>query len=150
MLLQAGITPGWVGPTVALSLVVIALAFVVIALGVALAARQATREMRHLSSVVDSLRADLAPALTLVQSVSGEGKRLAGLVGDETEALVHASKALREGVRERITNLAALYEVLEEEVEETALDVAVTLRTFRTGTSWFGTLRRLLRAGRRR
>ena len=41
---------------------------------------------------------------------------------------MRASRQLREGLRERLANLEAIYEVLEEEVEETALDVAVTLR----------------------
>ena len=150
MLLQAGTQAGWIGPTVAISLIVIALAFLVIAAAVALASRQAAREMRQLSAALESLRTELRPALAAVQAVSGEGSRLANLVVTETEEIVHASRTLREGLRERIANLEAVYEVLEEEVEETALDVAVTLRTFRTGTSWFSLIRRLLRGGRRR
>jgi uncharacterized protein YoxC len=149
LLLQAEIASGWVGPTMALSLVVIALAFLVIAAAAALAARQAAHEMRQLSRVIESLRAELSPALRAVEALSGEGERLAGLVSTETEEIVRASRALREGVRERITSLEAVYEVLAEEVEETALEAAVTLRTFRTGASWFGMIRRLLRLGRR-
>jgi uncharacterized protein YoxC len=132
----------------AIALVIIALAFIVIAAASALAARQAAREMRQLASVLETLRSDLAPALGAVQAVSGEGQRLAALVGGETEELVRASRQLREGVRERLANLEAIYEVLEEEVEETALDLAVTLRTFRGGAGWFGRLRWLL-GGRR-
>jgi hypothetical protein len=150
MLLQIGTDAAWVGPTVAISLVIIAVAFLVIAAAAALAARQAAREMHQLSTVIESLRAELSPALVAVQSVSGEGSRLAGLVAGETEEIVRSSRALREGLRERIANLQAVYEVLEEEVEETALEVAVTLRTLRTGSSWFSLLRRLLRRGRRR
>jgi uncharacterized protein YoxC len=150
LLLQGVAVQGWVGPTVAISLVIIALAFLVIAAASALAARQAAREMRRLAAVIESLRTEISPALALVHSVSGEGSRLAGLVVSETEEIVRASRTLREGLRERIANLEAIYEVLEEEVEETALDLAVTLRTFRTGSSWFSMLRRLLRGGRRR
>ncbi len=149
LLLQAEIASGWVGPTMAISLLVIALAFLVIAAAVALAARQAALEMRQLSRVIESFRAELSPALHAVQSLSGEGERLTALVSNETEEIVRASRALREGVRERITSLEAVYEVLAEEVEETALEAAVTLRTFRAGVSWFGMIRRLLRLGRR-
>jgi hypothetical protein len=150
LVLQPETAAGWVGPTVAVSLVIIALAFVAIALASALAAREAAREMRQLSQVMETLRSDLAPALGAVQSLSGEGKRLAAMVGDEAEELVRASRGLREGLRARVANLEAIYEVLEEEVEETALDLAVTLRSFRTGAGWFSRLRRLLGGRRRR
>ena len=150
LFLQAGVVAGWVGPTMAITLVIIAGAFLVIAAASALAARQAAREMQQLSRVIESLRTDLAPALTAVQAVSGEGQRLAGMVGNEAEELVRASRQLREGLRERLANLEAIYEVLEEEIEDTAVDVAVTLRTFRSGAGWFGRIRRLLGGGRRR
>jgi uncharacterized protein YoxC len=150
LIMQANMESGWVGATMAISLVVIALSFIAIAAALTIALGRAAREMQQLSQVVDSLRTDLAPALKAVQAVSGEGERLAALVSTEAEEVVKASKAVREGIRQRLTNLEAVYEVLAEEVEETALDAAVTLRTFRTGRSWFGILRRLLRLGRGR
>ena len=150
LFLQAGVVAGWVGPTMAISLVIIAGAFLVIAAASALAARQAAREMQQLSRVIESLRTDLAPALMAVQAVSGEGQRLAGMVGTEAEELVRASRQLREGLKDRLANLEAIYDVLEEEIEDTAVDVAVTLRTFRSGAGWFGRIRRLLGGGRRR
>lgn len=150
LLQQAAAMPGWVGPIVALSLLVIALAFVVMAAAAAMAAREAAREMRQLARAMESLRTDLTPALTAVQAVSAQGQRLAGVLGGEAEELARASRALREGLHARIANLEAIYDVLEEEIEETALDVATTLRTLRTGASWYGRLRRLLGGGRRR
>ena len=137
--LQAAAVPGWVGPAMAVSLIIIAVAVVVIAAAVGLALREAAREMKHLARVVDSLRGDLGPALGA-----------AGLIGKEAEELVQASRQLRAGVRERVANLEAIYDVLEEEVEETAIEVAVTLRGFRSGAGWFARLRRLLGGGRRR
>lgn len=134
----------------ALSLLVIALAFVIIAIAVALTARQAAQEMRQLSSVVDGLRGDLAPALRLVQSFAGQGERLVGAVSGETEEIVRASRALRTGLERRFENLQAVYDVLAEEVEETAIEAAVSLRSLRHGIGWFGLVRRLLRMGRRR
>ena len=150
LMLQAGVESGWVGATVAISLVIIALSFITIAIAMAVALGRASSEMRQLSEVVDSLRADLAPALKAVSAVSGEGERLASLVSTEAEEVVRASQALRHSIRLRLTNLEAVYDVLAEEVEETALDAAVTLRTFRTGASWFSLIRRLLRLGRGR
>jgi len=150
LLLQTGAAPAWVGPTMAIALVVIAVAFAIIATALALAFRQAASEMRQLSRAVDGLHDDLRPALVAVQLVSDEGHRLAGLIGGEAEELVRASRELRVGLRQRLARLEAVYEVLEEEVEETALDVAVTLRTFRTGAGWYARLRRWFGGGRRR
>ncbi len=150
MLLQAVPTGGWVGPTMAISLVIIALAFVVIAAATALAARQASAEVQKLSSVLDGLRTDLAPMLSAVALVSGEGHKLATMVTTEAEELVRATRRFREGLTDRVERIDAVYEVLEEEVQETALDVAVTLRTVRSGAGWFGMVRRLLGRGKRR
>ena len=150
MLFQAVATAGWVGPTMALSLVVIALAFIVIAASTALAAKQAAGEMQKLSHVLDGLRTDLAPALSAVALVSGEGHKLATMVSTEAEEIVRTSRRFREGLTERIERLDAVYEVLGEEVEETALDVAVALRKVRTGAGWFGLVRQLVSRGRRR
>ena len=149
LLMQAGGSAGWVGPTVAVSLVVIALAFALIAAAIFFAVRQAVLEMRELSALIRSLRGDLAPALGAIEAVSSEGQRLAGMVSGEAEELVNASRRLRAGLGDRLANLEALYDVVEEEVEETALDLAVTLRRLRMGTGWFVRLRRLL-VGRRR
>ncbi|MEO8634891.1 MAG: DUF948 domain-containing protein [Gemmatimonadales bacterium] len=150
MFLQAVPASGWVGPTMAISLAIIALAFVVIAAATALTAKQATSEIQKLSSVLAGLRTDLSPALSAVALVSGEGHKLATLVGTEAEEIVLASRRFREGVNDRIARLDAVYEVLGEEVEETALELAVTLRRVRSGAGWFGMLRRLLGRGRSR
>jgi predicted PurR-regulated permease PerM len=134
----------------ALSLLVIALAFVVIAFAVAVIARQAVEEMRQLSKMVDGLRGDLGPALKLVQSFAGQGEKLVEAVSGETQEIVRASRALRTGLERRFENLQVVYDVLAEEVEETAVEAAVTLRSLRGGIGWFGMIRRLLRLGRRR
>jgi hypothetical protein len=143
-------TPGWVGPTMAISLAVVALAFVVIAAVAALVARQAARTLARLQT-------DLAPALTALQGIVQDGHALTTTVKDEASALMATSRQLRgqveagaERLRDRLANLEALYDVVEEEVEETALDLTAALRTVRTGAGWFAPLRRLLRRGRRR
>ncbi len=150
LILQSDVAAGWVGTTMALSLIIIALSFVTIALSMALAFRKAAQEIHDLSKAMQSLQNDLSPALKAIQTFSNEGERLAALVSTETEEVVNASKALRVGLREKLVNLEAVYDVLAEEVEETAIDAAVTLRNFRSGASWFGVIRRLLRLGRGR
>ena len=88
LLVQAGEVASWVGPTMAISLVVIALSFIAIAAAVVLTLRQVLQRMHQLSTVVDGLRGDLAPALKMVQSVSGEGERIAALVSGEQHPLL--------------------------------------------------------------
>jgi uncharacterized protein YoxC len=149
LLLQAGDVPAWVGPTMAISLVIIALSFMVIAGAIGLAIARVLGEIRKLHNAVESLRGDLNPALTAVRAISDEGRRLASVIGGEAEELVAASRALRAGLTERVQNLEAVYEVLQDEVEETAIDLAITLRGFRRGAGWYGRIRRLLGAGRR-
>lgn len=134
----------------AISLIIIALSFITIAAALALAFKRAAQEMHDLRTGIDSLRGELSPALKAIQAFSGESERLVSLVSNETEEVVNASRALRAGLRDKLTNLEAVYDVLAEEVEETAIDAAVTLRNFRTGASWFGMIRRLLRLGRGR
>ena len=148
-LLQAAV-PGWVGPMVAISLAIVALSFVAIAAAALAATRRAAVELEQLHRVVEGLRQDLSPAVTAVSAISNDGRRLVTVLSDEAEQLARASRRLREALRDRLANLDAVYEVLEGEIEETALDVATTLRTFRTGHGWYARLRRLLGGRRRR
>jgi uncharacterized protein YoxC len=141
---------GWVGPVVAISLVIIAGSFAVIALATGAAARLVAHRLEVLGRTIDSLRSELAPALQAMQQAGTEAQRLAGVVGKEAEDLAESSRRLRLRVHERVANLEAIYDVLEGEIEETALDVAVTLRAFRTRVGWYRWLRRLLGAGRGR
>ena len=131
----------------ALSLVVIALSFVVIALVLALTAREATGQLRHVGQLIEKLRGDLAPALEAMRGVAEDGRRFTSVITEEASELAAASRRFREAMHDRLANLDAIYEVLEEEVEETALDVATTLRTMRSRAGWFGRLRRLLALG---
>lgn len=139
--------PGWVGPTAAISLVIIAGSFAVIAMTTAAAAREALEQLKKVGQAVDALRSDLSPALESVREVGVEAKRLAATVGDEAEEVVDSSRRFRVRIRERMANLEAVYDVLEGEIEETALDVATTLRAFRTRAGWYRWVRRLLGAG---
>jgi uncharacterized protein YoxC len=141
--------PTWIGPTMAISLVVIALAFAAIGVAVVLMARSATREIRE-------LRAEVAPALSAVRRMTEAGAELSGDIKDEIQEYLATSRAVREDlergvfqVKSRLADLDALYEVVHEEVEETALDVAARVRSVRNGAGMVSRIRRWLVRGRR-
>lgn len=141
--------PGWVGPTMAISLAIVALSFLAIAGVVLVTARAASRQIKDVGEVVRQLRGDLSPALQSFREIVEEGREIAGEVTDEAHAIVRSSRQFREGFGDRLANMEALYDVLEEEVQETALTVASTLRTFRSRADWFSRLRALARRGGR-
>ena len=147
---------GWVGPTAAISLVFIALAFVAIAAGFVLVARAAKQEISEVSDKLEGIRGDLHDAMHAVRKVAETGEELSGKLKVEIEHYLTTSKSIRHdlerGVRRvktRLADLDALYEVVHEEVEDTALDVAAKVRTVRTGAGMVGRLRRWLVRSRR-
>jgi uncharacterized protein YoxC len=128
----------WVGPVGAISLVVIAVSFVIIATAVALMGK-------GVAGAVKALQRELA-----------EGRTLVAKLQHEVEAIIQTTQRVRVDVdrgmsraRRRLEDLDTLAEVVQEEVEETALDVASRIRSWRTGTSVIGRLRRLLLRSRR-
>ncbi len=148
--------PGWVGPTVAISLVVIALAFAAIAAGSVMLARAAKREISEVSDKLEGIRGDLHDAMHAVRRVAETGEDLSLKLKEEIQHYLATSRAIRQdverGVRRvktRLADLDALYEVVHEEVEDTALDVAARVRSVRHGASVVGRLRRWLVRGRR-
>ena len=139
LIFQAGATQpaAWVGPTMALSLAVVALSFAVIAIMAVVIGSRTLRAGRRIEEAADATRG------------------LAVKVQDEVTELVRTSQRLRfevdRGVRRakrRLQDLDAVAEVVQEEIEETALDVAATLRTVRVGRGVLGRITRLLRKRR--
>ena len=147
---------GWVGPTVAVSLVLIALAFAVIAGTVLVLGRRAAEESRSVFREVAELRRELAPIIQALGRFAQAGEDVGQRVREEVLALVDTSRRVRRGVRRgvrrvrsHLEELDALYEVVHDEVQDTALDVAATLRSVRQGAGALGRIRRLLVRGRR-
>ena len=147
---------GWVGPTAAISLVIIALSFAAIALGSVMVARAAKKEISEVSDKLEGIRGDLHDAMHAVRTVAETGADLSGKLKDEVEHYLVTSRAIRQdlekGVRHvkgRLADLDALYEVVHDEVEDTALDVAAKVRTVREGAGMVGRLRRWLVRTRR-
>jgi hypothetical protein len=135
--------PTWVGVVSALSLAIIALAALVGA-GAAIAAALGVR------SAVKALQGFAGPALADV-------RQLIGAIKNEADALVGASRDVRQRIvraadaaEDRLTDLDALAEVLQDELEETALDAAATMRDVRRGLSVWRWSRKLLKGKKRR
>lgn len=148
--------PGWVGPTAAISLVIIALSFAAIAAGSVLLARAAKKEISEVSDKLEGIRGDLHDAMHAVRRVAETGEDLSLKLKEEIEHYLATSRAIRQdlerGVRKvkgRLADLDALYEVVHEEVEDTALDVAARVRSVRQGAGMVGRLRRWLVRARR-
>lgn len=135
--------PTWVGVVSALSLVIIALAALVGAIAIiaaALGLRAAVKAIRHLAG----------PAISDV-------RQLIGSIKIEADALIGASRDVRhrivkaaDAAEDRLTDLDALAEVMQGELEETALDAAATMRDVRRGLSVWRWSRKLLKGKKRR
>src|SRR5216117_1464782 len=134
--------PSWVAVVTGISLAILALAAIAIALSsvvAVLALRTFLRILEHLAG----------PAVTdlrqLVATIRTEAESLVGTSRDLRGRIVKAADA----AETRLADLDALFEVVQEEVETTTLDVAATLRNVRRGLSLFEWGRRRLKRGRK-
>lgn len=151
--------PTWVGPTVALSLLVIALCFLGIALAALFALREGLERGQSLAKEMGELRRELSPLLQAFGRLGKEGADVLDLAKEEVREIVYTTRRFRKDVEKgmqrtqhRLADFEAVVEIVQEEVEETALDLTTALRTVRTGTGMIGQLRRLVlptRRGRR-
>ena len=120
--------PSWVAVVTGLSLAILALAAIAIALSsviAVLALRTFLRILEHLAGpAVSDVR-------QLVATIRTEADSLVGTSRDLRARIVKAADA----AEARLADLDALFEVVQEEVETTALDVAATLRNVRRGLS---------------
>lgn len=142
---------GWIGPTVAIALVVIALCIAGmtwVMLRVALDVEAAAEEAR---TVLGALRQRVDPLVDSLTDLSATGTEALDVARHEITELAVTSRMVRSEVehavrrtRRRLADFDALVEVMQEEVEETALDVAVALQTVRASRSVLGRVGRLL------
>lgn len=135
--------PSWVGVVSALSLAVIALAAIVVAVASVVAALR----LRMFAHLLEQLA---GPAISdvrlLIGTIKGEADALVGTSRDIRLRIVRAADA----AESRLSELDALVEVVQEEVEETALDAAVTLRNLRRGFSLWQWGRKVLKGKKKR
>jgi conjugal transfer/entry exclusion protein len=155
-LLQIDQTPTWVGPTIAISLAVIALSIVAAAAAAAIAVLRLSGQARKIAEVVDGLQDDVAQAVKAARQLTEQAQDLMVLVRNEAGAYAQTGRRLRrkvvrgvDRIEGRLADLESLYNVVHDEVEDTALDVAAALRSVRRGSGMLGRVRRLLVASRR-
>jgi len=150
-LVQVSASPEWVGPTMAISLAVIALSFLGVALVVAIAVLKLTGQVKKVGALVEGLQDDIARTLKAVRRLTGQGQDVMVVVRQETGAFAQTGRRLRrklvraaDRVEMKLEELETLYDVVHDEVEGTALDVAAALRSVRRGNGMIGRVRRLL------
>lgn len=148
---------GWIGPMVALSLLVIALSCMGVAVATLLMMRTMSEKFETLSQAMGRVEVSLHPILNHIQEITTQGRDLASNFRDEATAILRTSRGVRRRVRrgvnrieERLQDLDALYEVVYDEVEGAALDVASVVHTVRSGGKWIDRLRRFFPVRRRR
>jgi hypothetical protein len=148
--------PGWVGPTVALSLVLIAIAVVVVSVMVIIALKAARDSGESVAHEVSQLRADLAPTLTAVKRLGEKGFDVAEMAQAEAKEIIDTTRRIRYDVERgvnrakgRLADFEATIEVIQEEIDATVVDVTTALASARTGIGMIGRLRRLVRPRRR-
>ncbi len=102
------------------------------------------------------VRAFLRVFRELAGPALGDVRQLVTTIRTEAEGLVGTSQDLRgrivraaDAAEARLADLDALFEVVQEEVETTALDVAATLRNVRRGLSLLEWGRRALKRRRK-
>jgi uncharacterized protein YoxC len=150
-LVQVGASPEWVGPTVAISLAVIALSFLGIAMALGVAALKIAGQTKKLGALVDGLQDDVARTLKTVRRLTEQAQDVMVLVRQENGAFAQTARRVRrktvrgvDRVEMKLQELETLYDVVRDEVEGAALDMAAALRSVRRGNGMLGRVRRLL------
>ncbi|HUR93735.1 MAG TPA: hypothetical protein VMY76_04070 [Gemmatimonadales bacterium] len=139
----------------AISLAVIALSVVAVAAAVGVAALRLSTQAKKISTMVDGLQDEVALALKAARRLTEQAQDLMVLVRHEAGAFAQTSQRVRrkvtrgvDRVEGKLADLETLYDLVHGEVEDTALDVAATLRSVRRSNGMLGRVRRLLVAGR--
>ena len=135
--------PTWVGVVSAMSLAAIALA--ALAAAVALTA-MALRVQQFLRLVEQLAGPAVDDTRQLVATIKSEADALVGTSRDIRGRILRAADA----AEIRLDDLGALLEVVQDEVEETAVDVAATVRDVRRGFRLWRWAQMLLGQGKRR
>ncbi|HEX5962848.1 MAG TPA: hypothetical protein VFY42_03945 [Gemmatimonadales bacterium] len=150
-LLQAGTTPDWVGPTVAISLAVLALAFLGMGIAVAIAAFRIAEQVKKVGTLVGGLQDEITATLKGVRNLTEQAQDVMVLVRHETGAFAQTSRRLRrkmvravDSIEAKLQDLETLYEVIHDEIENSALDLAAALRSIRRGNGMLSRVRRIL------
>lgn len=133
----------------AISVAIIAL----LAVGLSVSAILLIRDVRRL---LDTFDRDGRPALLAVRTVVEDTGKTVATLRAEVEQMVSGARALRSRVGEaagsldeRMRDLEIVLDVVQDEIEDTLLDVASILRTTRRGASVARALKRVFLGGGR-
>jgi hypothetical protein len=139
----------------AISLVVIALSLLGAALAAGIAALRLAGQVKRIGTLVESFQDDLRQTLTTTRRLTEQGQDLVVLLRHEAGAYAQTGRRVRrklvrgvDRLESKLADLETLYDLVHEEVEDTALDVAAALRSARAGDGMLGRVRRLLVPGR--
>ncbi len=135
--------PTWVAVVAGISLAILALSAIVIALATVVGALGLRTFLRVLNDLAGPAVSDVRQ---LVAAIRTEAEHLVGTSRDLRGRIVNAADA----AEARLADLDALFEVVQEEVETTVLDVAATVRSVRRGLSLLEWGRRTLKRGKKR
>lgn len=137
-------------------------AIAVVMLGIGVVILSLLGPMRRVTGAVgrfvETLERSTQPAIESVRSTIEQANQVVRNVGKEVDGFVETSRDLRdrvhraaEAAEERLLDLEALLDVVQDELEETVLDVGAALRTTRRGSSILRSMKRaFLGRGRRR
>ena len=135
--------PTWVGVVSAISLAIIAMAATVLAVS-------SVVSVLRMHAFVHALEQMAGPAIgdvrQMISAIKGEAEALVGTSRDIRERIVSAADA----AERRLSDLDALVEVVQDEVEDTVLDAAATLRNVRRGMSLWQWGRKVLRGKKKK
>jgi hypothetical protein len=156
MLLTLQAVQGWVGPTMAISLAVIALSFLAIAGAVLFGALAVRKQAKKLREQMLTFEDDARKAMRSVRRATRNTAEASQVLKEQAYHFARTGKKVRarlddvtDLVHQRVGEMDALYEVVAGEVEEAAIDVASTVRTLR-GNPVIRVARRFLGVGARR
>jgi hypothetical protein len=147
---------GWAEVVTALSTAILALAVVIYVVAHVLILRRLGSLSGGVRRLLETLDRDARPALESVRRTADEVSRVAILARSEAEAIAGTSKQIRKRVgrtakaaEDRFIEFETLLDLLQDEVEDTVLDVAAALKTTRRGAGIFRTMKRTLLRRRR-
>ncbi len=133
---------GWTDVVTAISTSILATLSVGLMVAFIVWLREARRLMGSVERVVNSLDRDARPALESARGIIDDAGKVMTTIREEVDGFADVSRDVRdrigdlaESVEERLDDLETVVDILHEEIEETALDIAAALRSTRRGAS---------------
>ncbi len=149
---------GWAEALTAVSTATIALSLLGACVAVVFLLRDVRKLLAELKPLTKKIDEEGKPAIESVRKMIADASTVMETVKTEVDGLVDTSQGIRKraeraaaSIDDRLHDIETLVDVVQEEVEETALDLTAALRTTRRGGKLFKRMRRaLLKRGRRR